>query len=149
MRLFVRLILPCILTILCSLTSQNTAQAKPSCSNATLNGGYGLHATGAAGAGRNFAVVGRFTFDGKGNLTGTLFVRVAGNDVELHITGTYSVGGDCTVDDTWNFSGASSTHKSVIVDGGAGYFILNNTSGDGSVISGTARKQSGEDEDDD
>jgi hypothetical protein len=53
------------------------------------------------------------------------------------------------VDDTWNFSGASSTRKSVIVDGGAGYFILNNTSGDGSVISGTARKQSGEDEDDD
>ena len=89
------------------------------------------------------------SFDGKGNLTGTLFARVAGNDVEFQITGTYSVGADCTVDDTWNFSGASSTHKSVIVDGGAGYFILNNTSGDGSVISGHARKQSGKDEDDD
>jgi hypothetical protein len=149
MRLFIRLIVPCILTILCILTAQNTAQAKPSCSNATLNGGYGLHATGVTGAGGNFAAVGRFTFDGKGNLTGTLFARVAGNDVELHITGTYSVGADCTVDDTWNFSGASSTHKSVIVDGGAGYFILNNTSGDGSVISGQARKQSGKDEDDD
>jgi hypothetical protein len=148
MRLFVRLIVPCILTILCSLTAQNIAQAKPSCSNATLNGGYGLHATGVTGAGGSFAAVGRFTFDGKGNLTATLFARVAGNDVELHITGTYS-GADCTVDDTWNFSGASSTHKSVIVDGGAGYFILNNTSGDGSAISGHARKQSGKDEDDD
>ena len=69
--------------------------------------------------------------------------------MELHITGTYSVGADCTVDDTWNFSGASSTHKSVIVDGGAGYFIPNNTSGDGSVISSHARRQSGQDEDGD
>lgn len=69
--------------------------------------------------------------------------------MELHITGTYSVGADCTVDDTWNFSGWSSTHTSVIVDEGAGYFILNNTSGDGSVTSGHARRQSGQDEDDD
>jgi len=122
MRLFVRLILPCILPILCGLPARNTAQAKPSCCNATLNRNDGWHATGVTGAGGNFAAVGRFTFDGKGNLIGTLFARVVGNDVELHITGTYSVGANCTVDDTWNFSGASSTHKSVIVDGGRRLF---------------------------
>jgi hypothetical protein len=100
-----------------------------------------LRATGITGAGGNFAAVGRFTFDGKGNLTGTLFVRVAGNDLQVNITGTYSVSSDCIVDDTWNFPSGSSTHKSVIVDQGRGYFILNNTSGDGSAISGEAKRQ--------
>jgi hypothetical protein len=109
-----------------------------------------LHATGITGAGGNFAAVGRFTFDGKGNLTGTLFVRVAGNDVQVDITGTYSVSADCIVDDTWNVSGGgSSIHKSVIIDRGRGYFILNNTSGDGSVISGEAKRQFRKNEDED
>jgi hypothetical protein len=136
-------------TILFSLVSVTTAQAQPTCSNASLQGSYGLHATGVTGAGGNFAAIGRFTFDGKGSLTATLFVRVAGNDLQLNITGTYSVNPDCIVDDTWNFNGALSTHKSVIVDRGRGYFILNNTSGDGSAISGEARKQFSKNEDDD
>jgi len=45
------------------------------CSNATLNGTYGLHATGTVIGVGDFAAVGRFTFDGKGHLTGKLFVR--------------------------------------------------------------------------
>jgi hypothetical protein len=71
---------------------------------------------------------------------------VNGNNNKLTITGTYSVSPDCTVSDTWNASnGGVSTHESVIVDYGQGYFILNNTLGDGSVISGEARKQFTED----
>jgi hypothetical protein len=136
-----RLVAVIAFTLLFSLTAESTVQAQPNCSNASLHGSYGLHATGITGAGGNFAAVGRFTFDGDGNLTGTLFVRVAGNDLQLNITGTYSVSSDCIVDDTWNFSGGSSTHKSVIVDHGRGYFILNNTSGDGSAISGEAKRQ--------
>jgi len=137
-------------TVLFSLTTECTAQAHPTCSNASLQGSYGLHATGITGTGGNFAAVGRFNFDGNGNLTGTLFLRVAGNDVQVPITGTYSVSSDCIVDDTWNVSGGGpSTHKSVVVNGGRGYFILNNTSGDGSVISGEARKQFPKHEDED
>ena len=136
-----RLLAVIAFTLLFSLVTEGTAQGQPTCSNASLNGSYGLHATGITGAGGNFAAVGRFTFDGKGNLTGTLFVRVAGNDLQVNITGTYSVSSDCIVDDTWNFSAGSSTHKSVIVDQGRGYFILYNTSGDGSAISGEAKRQ--------
>ena len=45
---------------------------------------------------------GRFTFDGRGNLTGKLFVRVAGiNMTPPAFTGTYSVAPDCTVTDSW------------------------------------------------
>lgn len=136
-----RLVAVIAFTFVFTLVTEGTAQGQPTCSNASLQGSYGLHATGITGAGGSFAAVGRFSFDGTGNLTGTLFVRVAGNDLQINITGTYSVSSDCTVDDTWNFSGNASTHKSVIVDQGRGYFILNNTADDGSTISGEARKQ--------
>ena len=94
-----RLIAVIAFTILFGLATESAAQAQPTCSNASLHGSYGLHATGITGARGNFAAVGRFTFDGTGNLTGTLFVRVAGNDLQLSITGTYSVSSDCIVDE--------------------------------------------------
>ncbi len=109
-------------------------------SEALFYGSYGLHATGTTPSG-DFAAVGRFTFDGKGNLTGKLFVRVAGNNIEPPaFTGTYSVSPDCTVTDTWG-PPINSTHVSVIVDEGKGYFILSNTVGSGETISAEARRQ--------
>ena len=124
--------------VVLSLAIGTQAEDRAVCSNATLHGSYGLHATGTVIGVGDFAAVGRFTFDGKGNLTATLFVRVNGNNMEPpQITGTYSVSPDCTVSDTWG----GSTHVSVIVDNGKGYFILNNTSGEGDTISGEARRQ--------
>jgi hypothetical protein len=111
------------------------------CSNATLQGSYGLHATGTFPGGLPVAVVGRFTFDGKGNLTGKLFVRVAGNNIEPpEFTGTYSVGPDCTVTDSWG-PPINSTHVSVIIAKGEGYIILSNNLGSGETVSGEARRQ--------
>jgi hypothetical protein len=109
---------------------------KETCSNATLHGSYGLHATGTNISGA-FAAVGRLTYDGNGNVTGKLFVNVAGNNSEPELTGTYSVSPDCIVTD--NFGGGS--HVSVIVDHGKGYYILNNAVGAGATISGEAKKQ--------
>jgi hypothetical protein len=124
-----------------SLALGAQAQDKGNCSNATLHGSYGLHATGTIIGVGDFAVVGRFTFDGKGNLTGKLFVRVAGNNMETPVfNGTYSVRPDCTVTDNWG-PPINSTHVSVIVDDGKGYFILNNTLGSGDTISGEAKQQ--------
>ena len=108
------------------------------CSNATLNGSYGLHARGTILGIGDFAAVGRFTFDGKGHLTGKLFIRVNGTNIGPNeFTGTYLVSPDCTVQDSWG----GSTHVSVIVNQGNEYFILNNTLGEGDTISGEAKKQ--------
>ena len=124
--------------------SQAPAAAQDSinfCSNRNLRGSYGLHTTGAVIGVANLAAVGRFVFDGNGNLTGTLFVRVNGTTNMLTITGTYSVAADCTVSDTWSLSnGTVSTHESVIIDNGQGYFIVN-TSAEPPAISGEAKKQ--------
>jgi hypothetical protein len=129
-----------LLLVVLSLAFGIQAQDKENCSDATLHGSYGLHATGTTPSG-DFVAVGRFTFDGKGNLTGKLFVRVAGNNIEPPaFTGTYSVSPDCTVTDTWG-PPINCTHVSVIVDEGKGYFILSNTVGSGETISAEARRQ--------
>jgi hypothetical protein len=125
-----------------ALSGTTTAQEKQSCSNATLHGSYGLHATGVIIDVGEFAAVGRFVFDGQGNLTGHLFARVDGNNSESTVTGTYSVSPDCIVTDEWHISnGEISTHTSVIVDEGKGYVILNTTEDNPTVISGEARRQ--------
>src|SRR6059036_654288 len=110
------------------------------CSNATLNGSYGLHATGTIIGTGLFAAVGVFTFDGKGNLSAILTQKVNGNLVPVTITGTYTVSPTCIVSDTWYISnGQVTTHESVIVDNGKEYAILNTTPGN--VVSGVAKKQ--------
>ena len=122
-----------------SLAIGTQAEDKANCSNATLHGSYGLHATGTVIGVGDFAAVGHFTFDGTGNLTGKVFLRVNGDNIEPpEFTGTYSVSPDCTVTDSWG-APINSTHVSVIVDNGKGYFILGN-SGSG-TISGEAKRQ--------
>jgi hypothetical protein len=118
--------------------ARSPKHAEETCSNATLHGSYGLHATGSVIGVGDFAAVGRFVFDGNGSLSATLYVRVNGNNVgPLNFTGTYSVSPECIVTDRWG----GSTHVSVIVDHGKGYFIVNNTPGEGDTISGEARRQ--------
>ncbi len=107
------------------------------CSNATLHGSYGFHATGTG-----FVAIGRFVFDGNGGLTGKLFVRRPGTNIgPVEITGTYSVTPDCFVHDDW---GGGNTHVSAIVDEGKGYFIMHDgpsTAAEDSLNNGEGRRQ--------
>ena len=109
------------------------------CSNATLHGSYGFHATGTG-----FVAIGRFVFDGNGSLTGKLFIRVPGTNIgPVEFPGTYSVSPDCTVTDTWG-PPINSTHVSAIVDQGKGYFIMNvspSTPAADTLNNGEARRQ--------
>jgi hypothetical protein len=84
-----------------------------------MHGSYGFHATGTA----PLVVVGRFVFDGKGGLTGKIFLRVPGNLLgPIDLAGTYSVGPDCIMTDDW---GGGNVHISAIVEQGKAYFIMN------------------------
>ena len=96
-------------TIVLSLSILSNA-SESTCSNATLHGSYGLRATGSVIGVGDFAAVGRFTFNGNGNLTANLLVRINGNNITPPlITGTYTVHPNCTVSDHWG----GSTHVSV------------------------------------
>ena len=109
--------------IVLSLSFGIQAQDNQHCSNATMHGSYGFHATGTA----PLVVIGRFVFDGKGGLTGKLFVRFPGQPIGTgELTGTYSVSSDCIMTDDW---GGGNVHISTIVEQGKRYFIMN-TPGD-------------------
>ena len=106
---------------------------KENCSNATLRGSYGFHATGHV-----FAAVARSHSTGKA----VLRERCTEEPPATH-SGLSNLQGpirDCIVTDTW----LDSTHVSMIVDGGKGYFILNTTpssADEDTVNSGEARRQ--------
>lgn len=130
--------------IAAGFVSGTAAQERESCSNASLHGSFGLRATGNTTTGGALIVLGRFTFDGAGNLTAKLFTRTpAGTNIADTYTGSYSVDSDCIVTDFWraDTTGVVTTHVSVIVNNGKGYYILNTTQGAPNIISGEATRQ--------
>lgn len=142
MRLSRFLIVLCVTTI--GLVSGAAAKDKDHCSNAGLHGSFGLRATGNTTSGGALIVMGRFNFDGAGNLTAKLFTRTpTGDNVVDTYTGTYSVDSNCIITDVWraDSNGAQTTHVSVLVNNGRGYYVLNTTEGTGVIISGEARRQ--------
>jgi hypothetical protein len=128
-----------VMVVVLSLAIGIQAQDAQHCSNATLHGSYGFHATGSG-----FVAIGRFVFDGNGGLTGKLFIRVPGTNIgPVEFPGTYSVSPDCIVTDTWE-PPINSTHVSAIVDQGKGYFIMNvspSTPEADTLNNGEARRQ--------
>jgi hypothetical protein len=99
--------------------TQNAVFAKQghdnSCSNASLEGGYGTSAATVLPAGGVFAVLGRFNFDGKGNWTLTLTINDNGAVARVNDSGTYTVNADCT---GTLFPRTPGTVEIVLVNGG-------------------------------
>jgi hypothetical protein len=132
------------------------ARATKGCSNASLQGSYGIHLTGGAGAGPiavgppwpSIAFVGVLTFDGEGQFVGNLTLRLntpSGPITQSKVpyTGTYTVNPDCTAEDTLTnmLTGGSNTHELILVDNGRGFYILVTTAGAPPIVSGEGRKQ--------
>ena len=118
------------------------AHGKEQCSNAILNGSYGLNANGTIIGVGPVGLVGVLKYDGLGTLTGIVFQRVNGNILQFTLTGTYSVDSNCIVTDvTFTSTGQTATHTYVIVDSGNEFYSLNMTPSPGNVIVGTAKKQ--------
>jgi hypothetical protein len=122
------------------------AQAQPSCSTATLSGGFGYTNTGTILAGPDagpFGGVGRQTFDGKGNTQATATVSVNGNIFHVTIKGTYVVNSDCTGSMILTVSAGPETFINhvdfVIVDGGTAFRAINTDPG--AVITTSGKKQ--------
>ena len=128
------------LVALSVLFSGTAAQGKTHCSNATLNGAYSLVANGTVIGVGAIGLVGVLNYDGRGNLTGTIYQKVNGNNVQYTLTGTYTVDASCTVTDvTQTSSGATATHVYVIANNGTEFYSLNLVPGN--VVTGLGKKQ--------
>ncbi len=76
------------------------AQDPPPCDATTLTGAYSVSLKGnyydSTGNWYFYTLVGLYTFDGAGNLTGTDTVSYDGTVTKRKTTGTYTVNTDCT-----------------------------------------------------
>jgi len=134
------------------IAAVGSAPADEGCSNATLRGGYGLEASGTIASGPlagPTALVGVLTYDGFGQVSGTITQRVTTATgpttlSKIPLAGTYNVNADCTAEDTlFNLAnGTSSVHEYSIVEKGRRFSILNVTVGP-TVVLGTGTRQLG------
>jgi hypothetical protein len=123
--------------------------ADKGCSTFNLLGTFSRSDTGtvlmapAAAAVGPIAVVGTFTFDGAGKITGATVTSQNGNIGQGTQTGTYTVNSDCTGTIIVQGSGGHASHYSFVMDdGGNGFQYICTDSGPISIVySGTARRQ--------
>jgi hypothetical protein len=78
----------------CGVAASGSASA--ACSNATLNGAYGLISSGLIEGGENTVAVYRFTADGNGNVSGSGTSSGNGTIITGPFSATYTVAGNCT-----------------------------------------------------
>lgn len=121
--------------------------ADKGCSTHSLLGTFSRRDTGtillpAAIAGP-VAAVGTFTFDGTGNVTGTLVLSQSGNIGRGTQAGTYTVNPDCTGTITVLGASGHASHYTFAMDDDAnGFEYICTDSGPISIVySGTARRQ--------
>jgi hypothetical protein len=129
---------------LAALFGEAAAEGK-NCFNSSINGTYGVIATGTAIGVGPVALVALFSFDGDGHTNGTVFQKVNGNNVQVTFTGTYTVDPTCIVTDSVVLSnGQTATHTYILVDNGSEFYILNTTpptATSGNVVSGVGKRQ--------
>ena len=132
-----------LFSMLVALGTASNAQAQPSCSNATLDGSFGLTATGTVSnpTVSLFTQVGRQTFDGKGNTEATATTSVNGASFPVTVKGTYTVNADCTGSLTLHVSPVGITVHAdfVIVSDGAELQAI--VTDPGSAVTVVAKKQ--------
>ena len=91
--------------------------ASAACSNATLKGVYGYYHGRPAGGSSIYSVLGQFTADGAGNLTGGVWeASLNGSISSGSFTGTYSIAADCTGTLTFSTEDLSPAHFNIALD---------------------------------
>ncbi|MGI2908299.1 hypothetical protein [Tolypothrix sp. VBCCA 56010] len=121
------------LTILDALIPQvvqaqpdNSQLSKKGCDNRSLQGTYSAQSTGFVNNTDPLAVTGLLTFDGNGNVNGTILVRsIAGNvTTNIRTQGTYQVNSDCSLTQSFTRNdGTTANYSGAIFDDGNKYAL--------------------------
>lgn len=115
------------------------------CSKASFKGSFGLTTTGVIVVVGDFAVVGKITADGQGNLVDGSFTQSLNGVISRGtFTGTYEVNPDCSGSATLNLASGPTAHRDiVIVDDGREVRGISTDSG--TVLTVNLKKQLRED----
>jgi hypothetical protein len=109
------------------ILTASAAHAAPDCSNASFKGTYVRTGTGSVVGLGPLALIGVFSADGEGSLTGSVISNVNGMVLRETFTGTYDVKPDCTGSETLTLSsGRTSVNDIVVSSEGQDVFSLVN-----------------------
>jgi hypothetical protein len=112
------------LTIFAGLIAAVPSQAA-TCSNASINGVFGVLSSGFNGSGQPASSVDRVVVDGAGNLTGSSTKSIDGTIVTFTFNGTYQINKDCTGNATFNNQDGSTKHANIYLNNGKkGAFMI-------------------------
>ncbi len=126
-----------ILTLLLTTSAASAQGTPPQCSQATLNGTYVNTGAGSIG-GASVVLVGKVTYDGRGNGQSTFTKSTAGVITRsVAVPGVYTVNADCTGSKT--FGGATNYDFVVTPDGRQIAWIVTNASS-GALFAGHAER---------
>jgi len=138
-------IMSIVVLVVLAVPQKSPAQNHRGCSNGTLRGSYAIRVTGSLNS-LPIGFVGLFSYDGQGQFTGDLTLRITDAvngpaTSSAHYLGTYSVNPDCTFQETTvnQTNGGSNSLSGTITDSRAVFFLLVTSTGP-SVISGEGRK---------
>lgn len=124
-------------------SAQANGDSGTACSQTTIRGNYGYDISGtfflSPTVPLQLASVGRMTFDGAGNMTGTDTNSFGGLITVNPITGTYQLARDCTGTLTVVFPQGTITTALSVVDNGKEIFTIETLPG--TVIRGVMRQQ--------
>jgi hypothetical protein len=111
--------------ILVALTIGGASLAHASCSNASVNGTYGIVSTGLNGSLQPASSVDQVTLDGAGHLSGTSTKSIDGTIVTFPFTGTYSIAASCNGTAIFNNQSGQTEHDNIYLNNSnAGAFLI-------------------------
>ncbi|MHB8217841.1 MAG: hypothetical protein ACYDDS_17350 [Candidatus Sulfotelmatobacter sp.] len=110
-----------IVLLVSALMIAGIPAANAACSNASVNGVYGITSTGLNGSLQPAASVDQITADGAGNITGSSTKSIDGSIVTFTFTGTYSIAANCTGKATFKNQDGTTEHDNI--------FLNNNNTG--------------------
>jgi hypothetical protein len=120
------------------------AASAATCSNASLNGVYGIISSGLNGSLQPATSVNRVSLDGAGNATGSATKSIDGTIVTYTFTGTYQIAKNCTGTATWTNQDGATEHDNIYLNNGnKGGFLIqtdaNHVQSSVGVSQGTAK----------
>ena len=123
------------------LVQAQPSKAEKVCDNRSLQGTYSAQNSGYLNTTDPLALTALITFDGNGNVSGTILSRsVAGNvTTNIHTQGTYQVNSDCSFTQSFVRSdGTTSNYSGVLSDDGNKYFL--SETDPGTIVNGQAER---------
>lgn len=115
-----------IVVVICAalMAAVPTASAA-NCTNASINGVYGVVSSGLNGSLQPAAGINQVTVDGAGNATGSAIKSINGTIVTYTLTGTYQIKKNCTGTATWTNQDGEVEHDNLVLNNGdKGAFLI-------------------------